>query len=197
MKSICVFCGSGLGARPAYRQAATALAGELAERGLNLVYGGGRVGLMGVLADAALAAGVHVTGVIPRQLQALEVGHQRLDELRVVGSLSERKALMADMADAFVALPGGLGTLDELFEMLTWSQLGLHHKPSGLLNVDGYFDPLLTFMAHMAGEGFVHGAASSLLLTATTPAGLLDAMASWQPVPLDKASWALKQISGN
>lgn len=195
MKSICVFCGSGLGTRPAYRQAATALAGELAGRGLRLVFGGGRVGLMGVLADAALAAGVHVTGVIPRQLQALEVGHQSLDDLRVVESLSERKALMAEMADAFVALPGGLGTLDELFEMLTWSQLGLHHKPSGLLNVDGYFDPLLAFMGRMAGEGFVHGEGPSLLLAATTPAGLLDAMASWQPVPLDKAAWALRQIA--
>ncbi len=195
MKTVCVFCGSGTGTRPAYRQAAADLAVELARRKLDLVYGGGRVGLMGVLADAAREAGVHVTGVIPRRLQALEVGHEGLDELLVVETMTERKARMAEISDASLALPGGLGTLDELFEVLTGTQLGLQAKPCGLLNVAGYFDSLLGFLGHASAEGFLQGSHHPLLLTAAHPGELLDSLAAWQPVPHDKAAWALRQLS--
>src|ERR1043165_174167 len=144
-RRVCVFCGSSPGARPEYRQAAEAMGRLLASRRIGLVYGGGNVGLMGLLADAALSAGGEVIGVIPRHLDAREVAHRGLPDLRVVASMHERKALMADLSDAFIALPGGLGTLEEMFEILTWAQLGLHRKPCGLLNVLGYFDRLLSF----------------------------------------------------
>jgi uncharacterized protein (TIGR00730 family) len=186
IKRICVFCGSNSGNRAVYRDAARAFGGLLAEREIGLVYGGGRVGLMGALADAVLERGGEAIGVIPRALMEKEIGHLGLTELRVVGSMHERKALMSDLSDAFVALPGGYGTLDEFCEVLTWSQLGLHQKPCGLLNVDGYFDHLLALFKHALGEGFLHPVHSSLVLAEANPEQLLSAVLS-SPVPrLDK-----------
>jgi len=187
MKRICVFAGSSTGIRPEYAQAAQALAGELARRGLGLVYGGGSVGLMGVLADTALAQGVEVIGVIPGPLASRELAHSGLSDLRVVGSMHERKATMASLVDGFVALPGGLGTLEETLEILTWSQLGIHDKPVGLLNVAGYFDPLQGLLARAVAEGFVRREYLQLLLSAETPNALLDAFAAWRPSPLIRA----------
>jgi uncharacterized protein (TIGR00730 family) len=186
MKRICVFAGSSSGARPSYRQAADALGSTIAGRGMDVVFGGGRVGLMGALADAALAAGGQAIGVIPAALEAKELGHTGLTELRVVRSMHERKATMADLSDGFVALPGGWGTLDELFEILTWGQLGLHAKPCGLLNVDGYFDRLLSFMQHLVDERFVRPENSRMLSVATTPSALLDLMEACTPAQVEK-----------
>jgi uncharacterized protein (TIGR00730 family) len=187
MKRICVFAGSSTGVRPEYAQAAQALAAELARRGLGLVYGGGSVGLMGVLADTALAQGVEVIGVIPGPLATRELAHSGLSDLRVVGSMHERKATMASLVDGFVALPGGLGTLEETLEVLTWSQLGIHEKPVGLLNVAGYFDLLLSLLTRAAAEGFVRREYLDLLLSADTPAALLDAFVAWRPPTLIRA----------
>lgn len=187
MKRICVFAGSSTGIRPEYAQAAQALAAELARRGLGLVYGGGSVGLMGVLADTALAQGVEVIGVIPGPLASRELAHSGLSDLRVVGSMHERKATMASLVEGFVALPGGLGTLEETLEVLTWSQLGIHEKPVGLLNVAGYFDPLRSLLARAVAEGFVRREYLDLLLSADTPAALLDAFAMWRPPALIRA----------
>ena len=187
MKRVCVFCGSSTGNRPEYAEAARALAVALVQRKLGLVYGGGSVGLMRVLADAALAAGGEVIGVIPGPLATPELAHTGLTELRVVASMHERKALMASLADGFVALPGGLGTLEETLEMLTWAQLGIHPKPLGVLNVSGYFDGLLGLLAHAVAEGFVRPAHAALLLTAPTPAALLDRFAAWRPAPTPRA----------
>src|SRR2546423_12186279 len=155
MNRICVFCGSNAGARPEYRKAAVELAEALADQRLGLVYGGASVGLMGVIADTVLARGGEVIGVIPRALFRREVAHDHLTTLHEVGSMHERKALMADLSDGFIALPGGFGTFDELFEITTWAQLGLHTKPIGLLNVAGYFTPLLTMVSHAVTEGFL------------------------------------------
>ena len=187
MPRICVFCGSSTGIRSEYVTAARALAAALVERKLGLVYGGGSVGLMGVLADAVLVAGGEVIGVIPGPLATPELAHTGLTELRVVASMHERKALMASLADGFIALPGGLGTLEETLEVLTWAQLGIHAKPLGVLNVSGYFDGLLRFLAHAVAEGFVRPAHAALLLTAPTPAALLDLFATWRPVPAPRA----------
>jgi hypothetical protein len=180
MKRICVFCGSSPGARPVYAEAARATGRMLAERGIGLVYGGGNVGLMGEVADAVLAAGGEVTGVIPKALMEREVGHRGLTTLHVVGTMHERKALMVDLSDGFVALPGGYGTLDELCEALTWSQLGIHARPCGVLNVDGYFDALLALFDHAVREGFVREAHRRLVLEAAEPAALLEAMAGFR-----------------
>lgn len=155
MKRICVFCGSSLGARPEYRDAAESVGREISVRGLGLVYGGGRVGLMGALADAALQSGGEVIGVIPRALSSSEIAHGGLSALHVVDSMHERKALMERLSDGFLAMPGGFGTLDELFEILTWAQLGLHAKPVCLLNVRGYYDSLLTMLDQAAAERFM------------------------------------------
>jgi uncharacterized protein (TIGR00730 family) len=155
MRRVCVFCGSSSGARPVYGEAAGRLGRLLAEQGIGLVYGGGNVGLMGIVADAALAAGGEVVGVIPEALMKWEVGHARLTELHVVASMHERKALMAELSDGFIALPGGIGTMEELFEIWTWGQLGLHAKPLGFLDVAGYYGHLHTFLDHMAAEGFL------------------------------------------
>ena len=157
MKSVCVYCGSSIGARPVYAQRAAALGTRLADEGLALVYGGGNVGLMGVVADAALAAGGEVIGVIPEQLVGWEVAHEGLTRLEIVATMHERKARMFDLSDAFVALPGGFGTLDEMFEMLTWRQLGLGDKPCAFLDVDGYFAPLMAMLDRMLQEGFLRG----------------------------------------
>lgn len=184
--SICVFCGSNIGIRDSYAQSARLLGATLIRRGVGLVYGGGRVGLMGILADTLLEKGGEVIGVIPQALVAKEVAHQGLTKLHVVASMHERKALMAELADGFVALPGGLGTFDELFEIFTWAQLGLHRKPIGVLNVEGYFDPLLKLIDHSSAEGFIRPEHRQLLVTATHPEELLDMMAAHHPSVLPK-----------
>ena len=184
MHRLCVFCGSNAGDTAAYREAAVALGRLLAQRRVGLVYGGGHVGLMGLLADAALSAGGRVTGVIPQALWDREVGHTGLSELRVVGSMHERKAVMAELSDAFVALPGGVGTLEEIFEAWTWGQLGIHRKPCGLLNVAGYFDPLLSFLDRAVEAGFVPPAHRAMLQVAAGPAPLLDLLAAYTPPPV-------------
>jgi len=186
MERICVFCGSNPGASAVYAEAARALGKKLAERGLGLVYGGGNVGLMGIVADAALAAGAEVIGVIPRALVDREVSHQGLTELRVVGSMHERKALMAELAGGFIALPGGIGTLEEWFETWTWAQLGLHAKPFGLLDVAGYYGQLLGFLDHVVAEGFVHPDHRSMVLVETDPGHLLDRMSAYIPPVVQK-----------
>ena len=185
MKTLCVFCGSSLGTRPAYVRAARSLGETLVERGLDLVYGGGKVGLMGELAGAALAKGGKVTGVMPEFLAAKEIAHPNLTELHLVASMHERKALMAELADGLVMLPGGFGTLEEFVEALTWAQLGLHQKPLGILNVEGYFDPLLGFFDHAVAEGFVGPDLRALVLEAPVPSALLELM-NRQPDLFDK-----------
>jgi len=181
IQSICVFCGSSSGASPEYAAAARELGALLAREGIRVVYGGGHVGMMGHVADAALAAGGHVVGVIPQHLMRPEVAHQRLDELIVVDSMHTRKRTMAERADAFVVLPGGFGTFDEMFEMVTWSQLQLHQKPVGLVNCLGYFDHLLAFLRHAAAEGFIRPQHRGLLLVDATPAFLLKRMLELEP----------------
>lgn len=179
VKRICVFCGSSAGARPSYGEAARALGEALARRGMGLVYGGGHVGLMGIVADAAMAAGAEVLGVIPQTLLERELGHREVTQLHVVGSMHERKALMADLSDAFVALPGGIGTLEELAEVFTWTQLGLQEKPVGLLDVEGYYDHFAAFLDHATGEGFMRPEHRSILLVDDHGERLLDRLAGW------------------
>lgn len=186
MKSVAVYCGSSIGANPLYAQQAQALGAALAAQGLTLVYGGGRVGLMGTIADAVLAAGGQVVGVIPDFLHAKEVSHTGCTELHIVGSMHERKLLMAERADAFVAMPGGYGTLEELFEVLTWGQLGLHRKPVGLLNVDGYYDHLLLALDRMRDDRLLRAENRAQLLQAATPAELLAQLATYQPPQLEQ-----------
>jgi uncharacterized protein (TIGR00730 family) len=182
MESVCVFCGGNPGARPAYAEAARRLGEVLAARGLTLVYGGAGGGLMGAVADGALSGGGRVVGVLPGFMTAREIAHRGLTELVVVGSMHERKAVMAARAGAFVALPGGFGTLDELFEVLTWSQLGLHHKPCALLDVEGYFAPLIAFLDHAAAEGLVRPEHRALLFVEHDPGRLVDRLAT-HPLP--------------
>lgn len=174
MRSICIFCGSNPGNRPEYLQLARATGRLIAERGLTLVYGGGKVGLMGALADAALAGGARVVGIIPQMLLDREVGHPGLSELHVVTTMSERKLMMGELSDAFLTLPGGIGTLDELFEAWTWTQLGLHDKPSGLLNYRGYYDALIQFLDLAVTEGFQRPRHRAALLVDTEVEPLLD-----------------------
>ena len=180
MKRVCVFSGSSPGGDLAYRAAATDLGHRLAERGIELVYGGASVGLMGAVADAAMEGGGHVIGVIPQSLVDREIAHPAIADLRVVESMHERKALMADLADAFVALPGGVGTLEELFEVYTWNQLGLHAKPLGLFNVRGYFDGLARFLDHAVAERFVTQQNRAMLLVSEHLDELLDGLDAWQ-----------------
>ena len=174
MQRVCVFCGASSGARAAYADAARAFGVAAARRGLGVVYGGGRVGLMGALAEGALGAGGEVIGVIPQELVDRELAHEGLSELHVVGSLHERKAMMAELSDAFVALPGGFGTLDELMEQLTWSQLGLHAKPVGLLDVEDYWRPLIALARHATQEGFVRESDLAAIAVAADAESLLD-----------------------
>src|SRR5262245_58442321 len=181
MKRVCVFAGSSAGTRPEYRQQAAALGQALASRGIGLVYGGAHVGLRGSVAAAVLGGACQAIGVIPTALVAKEIAHTGLTELRVVSSMHERKATMADLSDAFIALPGGWGTWEEFFEVLTWGQLGLHRKPCGLLNVEGYFDPLLSFVDHAVDEGFVRREHCSMIKVASSPAALLDLLSSYEP----------------
>ena len=178
---ICVYAGSNPGAKDTYAEAAAGLARLLAQRGIGVVYGGGKVGLMGILADAGLEAGGEVIGVIPQDLVDREIGHGGLTDLRVVGSMHERKALMAELSDGFVALPGGAGTLEELIEVYTWSQLGLHDKPMGVLNVLGYYDGLAALLDHAVQEGFLRPQHREAMHTAATPAELLAAFEDWKP----------------
>ncbi len=186
IKSVCVFCGSRGGARPSYRAAAQVVGTTLASRGIKLVYGGGRVGLMGAVADAALHAGGEVVGVIPEALVAREVGHKGLTELHVVRTMHERKALMADLSDGFITLPGGFGTLEEFFEILSWAQLSIHEKPCGLLDVDGYWAPLISLFDGAVAEGFVQVEHRSLVLTERDPETLLDLMERYTPTGTKK-----------
>jgi uncharacterized protein (TIGR00730 family) len=181
MKRVCVFCGSGVGGREEYADAARRFGQELVRQGLGLVFGAGHIGLMGVVADAVLAAGGEAIGVIPQALVDKELAHGRLTELRVVGTMHQRKALMADLSDAFVALPGGYGTGDELFEILTWAQLGLHAKPVGLLNVCGFFDGLLAWLDHMVREQFLRPVHRRMLRDAGSPETLLALLAEERP----------------
>ncbi len=186
LRHICVYAGSSSGADPRFREGAEALAQAIVARGLGIVYGGGDIGLMGVLADAALAAGGEVVGVIPQALLAKEVAHAGLTELYVVDSMHERKARMADLARAFIALPGGIGTIEELIEVFTWTQLGLHAKPVAVLNVAGYWDGLLSLLDDAVTQRFLRAEHRSLLLEGTEPVALLDALEAWRPPELDK-----------
>jgi len=191
-RRLCVFCGSSKGARETYLHAAQTLGRELVMRGIELVYGGGNVGLMGAVANSVLGAGGRVTGVITEHLTRFEIGHIDIHDLRVVKTMHERKALMADLADGFIALPGGIGTYEEFFEVLTWAQLGIHSKPCALLNVDGFYDPLLSLMNHAVEESFVRAAHRDLILVETEPAALLDRMANHRPPQIHK--WIDKSV---
>ena len=186
MKRVCVYCGSSNGARPSYIQAARALGRALVSRGLGLVYGGSNIGLMGALAGTVMSEGGGVIGIIPEPLVAKEVAHNGLSDLRVVGSMHERKALMAELADAFIALPGGFGTLEEFCEIATWIQLGLHRKPCGLLNVEGYYDGLLSFLNHAVAEGFILPRYRGVVLTDSEADALIEKLASYTVPPLHK-----------
>ncbi|MCH7702973.1 MAG: TIGR00730 family Rossman fold protein [Planctomycetes bacterium] len=180
MKSICVFCGSNPGVNPVYAEAARELAATLLARGLRLVYGGGSVGLMGIIADAMLTGGGEVVGVLPHSLWKREVGHGGLTKLHLVETMHERKTLMADLSDGFVALPGGAGTLDEAFEIWTWAQLGIHNKPCGLLNIQGFFDALLVYLKHAVGEGFLKSHHLNMLMVDANSTTLLDRFAAYR-----------------
>lgn len=186
LRRVCVFCGSSVGVRDQYRQAAEQLAREMMARGIGLVFGGGCVGLMGVVADAVLAAGGHAIGVIPHALVAREIAHRGLPDLRVVNSMHERKATMAALADAFVALPGGFGTFEEFCEAVTWTQLGLHRKRCGLLNVGGFYDPLLALFDRASDEGFVRRDNREIVIADADPAALLDRLAAPWEAPREK-----------
>lgn len=191
MKRICVFCGSSPGARPEYASAARALGRALLARRLGLVYGGGRVGLMYEIARTVFEGGGEVVGVIPAGMVERELAYRELPDLRVVGSMHERKALMADLAEGFIALPGGLGTVEEFFEVLTWAQLGLHRKPCGLLNPGGYFDLLLSFLNRAVAEKFVQPEHRAMILAEADPDALLAKFEGYRPPEADMARWAL------
>lgn len=190
---IAIYCGSNGGLDPVFKKAAAEMAAYLARQGIGLVYGGGRVGLMGTIANAALEAGGEVIGVIPHALMEKELGHTGLTELHVVRSMHERKQMMVDLSDGFIALPGGFGTLDELFETLTWLQLSFHGKPVGLLNAEGFFDGLLTFLDHMRDTGFLKAAHRDCVLVENSPEKLLEKMRAFQPPDLGK--WIEKMVA--
>jgi uncharacterized protein (TIGR00730 family) len=193
MKRICVFCGSSPGRDPIYLETATRAGRLIAERGLELVYGGAQVGLMGAVANAALAADGHVIGVIPQSMVDREIAHTGLTDLRIVGTMHERKALMERLSDAFLVLPGAMGTLDEMCEIFTWGQLGLHTKPCGLLNIAGYYDAFLHFLDHTVATGFLRPAHREMVLSATDPALLLDRFAAYE-APL-ASKWLTRQTT--
>ncbi len=196
MKRIAVYCGSSPGKNPAYKEAAVSLGKILADRNITLVYGGGSVGLMGILARAVVEQGGNVIGVIPKAIAEMEVAYTDLQDLRIVDDMHSRKALMADLADAFIALPGGLGTVEELMEILTWSQLGFHQKPAGILNIAGFFDPMLAFLERLSEEEFIAPEHKSMLMVDNSPEGLLQRFSEYTPPRVDKAKRALK-LSGN
>ncbi|RQO36565.1 TIGR00730 family Rossman fold protein [Herminiimonas sp. KBW02] len=191
MKSLCVYCGSSYGVKPVYAEGARSLAKEMVDRQIELVYGGGNVGLMGVIANEILRLGGKATGVIPQALMDKEVGHKELTHLHVVKDMHERKALMAELSDGFVAMPGGIGTLEELFEILTWSQLGFHQKPIGVLNVDGFYDGLIAFLQNQVAQGFVKDNQASLMMHETTPLALMIRLQTFVPQPSTKVLDAL------
>ncbi len=195
IKRACVYCGSGVGGQNGYAAAARGLGRALVERGIGLVFGGGRIGMMGVLAKTVLAGGGEAIGVIPKDLMDKGLGLSSVTSLRVVDTMHARKALMAELADAFIALPGGFGTAEEFFEALTWAQLGLHTKPCGLLNVHGYFDNLIRFVDHAVHEQFIDPANRGLMLVDDTPKALLDQLDAWQPPAVDKAAWATRALT--
>jgi uncharacterized protein (TIGR00730 family) len=186
LRRLCVYAGSNAGARPEYAAAAAALAERMAGRGIGLVYGGGKVGLMGVLADTILDAGGEAVGVMPQALVNREIAHTGLTQLEVVDSMHERKALMAELADGFVAVPGGIGTLEELVEVLTWSQLGIHAKPCGVLDVAGFYAGLSELLDHMVREGFLRAENRGRLVSASEPGALLERLEAWEPVTVTK-----------
>jgi uncharacterized protein (TIGR00730 family) len=186
IKSICVYCGSSPGASPAYADAARMLARAMVERKISLVYGGGNVGLMGVIASEVLRLGGEATGVIPTALMDKELGHRGLTKLHVVANMHERKAMMAELSDGFIAMPGGMGTMEELFEVLTWAQLGFHAKPIGLLNVDGFYDSLIAFVRQMVAERFLTAEQSLLMMSDNAPDALLERFMSFQPTYTSK-----------
>jgi uncharacterized protein (TIGR00730 family) len=186
LSSLCVFCGSNPGAQVAYLEAAEAVGRGLAQRGLRVVYGGGKIGMMGAVADAARAEGGEVIGVIPQAIFDLEIGHTGLDDLRVVGSMHERKALMAELSDAFIALPGGIGTLEEVFEVYTWAQLGIHSKPLGLIDVAGYYEPLVAFLDHAVQERFLRPETRTMLAVSERLDDLLAQLETWEAVTVRK-----------
>lgn len=186
MKALCVYCGSSAGVSPRYAQEARALGALLVERGITLVYGGGKVGLMGTIADEVMRLGGQATGVIPQALMDKEVGHKGLTALHVVKNMHERKAMMAELSDGFIAMPGGIGTLEELFEVFTWAQLRFHDKPIGILNTEGYYDALLGFVTHMVEQGFVKADQAKLLMSAPDPQALLARFDNFEVVPHDK-----------
>lgn len=192
-RSVCVYCGASPGHDPLYAEAARALGREMAQQKLALVYGGGHVGLMGIIADAVLEAGGEVTGVIPKALMDTEVGHNRLTRLLVVKDMHERKALMAEHASGFIAMPGGLGTLEELFEAMTWAQLGFHEKPVGLLNVNGFYDPLIAFLLQLEQEGFLRAEHRHLLINENEPSALLERLRGFR-MP-EGVSWLSRQAA--
>jgi hypothetical protein len=191
MKSVCVFCGSNPGNDPVYAAGATAMGVEIARRGLMLVYGGGAVGLMGIVANAALEAGGTVHGIIPRALREKEIGHNGLTELEVVDTMHTRKARMAELSDGFIAMPGGIGTFEELFEIWTWAQLGIHTKPLAFLNIAGFYDPLATFLDNTVEAGFLKQNHRAMAITDTEPATLLDRMEQYVPSAAHK--WVEKE----
>lgn len=193
LRSICVFCGASTGTDPVYREAAAAMGRTLAEQGITLVYGGGAVGLMGVVADAALAAGGEVIGIIPQSLKDAEIGHPGLTRLEIVDGMHARKARMAELADAFIAMPGGLGTLEELFEVWTWGQLGYHSKPLGLLDTNHFYAKLSHFLDHLVAEAFVRPQYREMLQRGDTPVALLERLRAWQPTI--KAKWSEREPS--
>ncbi len=186
MKRVCIFCGSSVGAHPSYVESARAIARLVAAQRVGIVYGGGNVGLMGVVADAAIEAGGEVIGVIPDGLVARELAHRGISRLEVVGSMHERKALMADLSDAFIALPGGFGTFEEFCEAVTWTQLGIHTKPCGLLNVDGYYDALLALFDAGVRQQFIRPENRRIVVAHSDPAALVDELARWRPVATQK-----------
>jgi uncharacterized protein (TIGR00730 family) len=188
MKAVCVYCGSSNGANPVYAEAAHAFGRALVDANLALVYGGGKVGLMGMIADSVMAAGGRAIGVIPELLVDKEIGHHGLTELHVVADMHERKKMMADLSDAFVALPGGAGTLEELFEVYTWAQLGYHRKPVGMLNIAGYYDPLIAMLEHTVREGFMRRAYFETLQIDSDATALISKLRRYQPLMLDKWS---------
>lgn len=186
MQTICVFCGSAPGLKHEYAGGARELGCVLAKQNINLVYGGGRVGLMGMVADAALAAGAKVTGIIPRSLADKEIAHQGLTDLRIVTTMHERKAMMSELSDGFIAMPGGFGTLEELFEVVTWAQLGIHTKPFGLLNVAGYYDGLISFLDHSVEQGFVPQRHREMIIVSDEAEELVELLKAYRPFPEEK-----------
>ncbi|VFQ44827.1 TIGR00730 family Rossman fold protein [Desulfoluna butyratoxydans] len=196
MKNICVFCGASPGSNPAYLEGARELGKTMAANDIRLVYGGGSLGMMGTLAKTVKEYGGKVTGVITRHLVDMEVALTDLDDLRVVDTMHERKGLMAELSDGFIALPGGFGTMEEIFEIITWSQLGIHKKPCGFLNVDTYYDKLMAFFNHMADQSFIEADYSNIVLMDEKPDGLISRLRAFTPVESDKGKWA-KELTAN